>query len=87
MVRVVGEVEVVADVRARLADAAPQGADPTRLVLDLQLSEAGAVSAERRWTRVRVFEKPLDKRRQFLSVDIRWDNNIVTSFDVVEVIF
>ncbi len=77
LLRVIGEVEVLPGVQVLLAIADRQGGDPSRVLLDLQQLEAGAEPAERRWTKVKVFEQPLENRRQFLNVDIRWNNDIV----------
>jgi hypothetical protein len=86
LLRVIGEVEAASGAQARLVEAVPQGTDPRRLLLDLRFQESGALPAEKRWTAVKVFEKWMNERRQFLNVDIRWGNDIVESLDVTEVI-
>jgi len=84
LLRVVGEVGAALGTTASLVEV-PQGADPQRLLLDLQL-QGGGQAADPQWIKVNVFERPMDMRREVLRIDIRSASGLVISLDVVEVV-
>ena len=78
---VTGEVETSnSNQTPHLREAAPQGINPTNLILDLTLAASGAGNAAMDWKSVR-FEKKLP-RDYYASVEIHWEYKSIATCKV-----